>query len=64
MTCALLIFHYCQNLLEMNGWHPISVLNNDYKTYAKILALRSSKVVPYLIHLDQTGFVQGRLIIQ
>lgn len=50
-----------KDLLETTSWRPISILNNDYKIYPNILAMRLSKVVPSLIHLDQSGFVQGRL---
>ena len=37
---------------------PISV-NIDYKIIAKVLALQLERVLPSIIHLDQTGFVRG-----
>ncbi len=45
---------------QMSNYRPLSLLNNDYKIFAKILALRLGKVVPSLVHFDQVGFVKGR----
>ena len=39
---------------------PISVLNNDLKFLGRLLADRLEKVIPPLIHADQTGFMPGR----
>jgi hypothetical protein len=46
----------------IKNWRPISVLNVDYKIYAKVIALRLKTVLPDLIHEDQCGYVQGRVI--
>jgi hypothetical protein len=46
----------------IKNWRPISVLNVDYKIYAKVIALRLKTVMPDLIHEDQCGYVQDRLI--
>ena len=48
-------------LSEINNQRSVSILNNDYEISANVLVLRLSEVVPSLIHLDQTGFVEGRL---
>lgn len=44
-----------------SSYWPISLINVDTKIIAKALALRLEKVIPSIIHPDQTGFVKGRL---
>lgn len=39
----------------------ISMLNNDYKLFAKILAMHIKTVISSLIHLDQVVFIKGWL---
>ena len=41
---------------------PITLLNVDYKLIEKALAIRMDKVLKYLIHRDQTGFMKDRRI--
>ena len=48
-----------KNLTELKNWRPISLLNIDYKILSKVLARRTEKVLPKLVHSDQTGFVMG-----
>ena len=52
------------DLKELSNWHPISLLNIDYKILTKALAKRIEKYLPKLIDSDQTGFVKGRYIGQ
>ena len=50
------------NLLDLQNWRPITLLNIDYKIASKTLAKRIESVLPKLVHTDQTGFMKGRYI--
>ena len=50
--------------LYLRNWRPLTLLNCDYKIYAKILANPLQLVLPYLIHPDQSGFMKGRSIFE
>ena len=39
-------------------------MNTDYKIATKAIAARITKVLPSLIHGDQTGYIKGRFIGQ
>ena len=49
-----------KNRLLLKNWRPISLLNCDYKILTKCIAERLKKVIPTIIHHNQTGFVKGR----
>lgn len=47
---------------DLRNWRPITLLNTDYKLFAKVLALRLRTVLQFLIHQDQVCAVPGRRI--
>ena len=46
----------------LKNWHPISLLNVDYKICSKALTNRLLQVLPSVIQEDQTCSIQGRTI--
>lgn len=46
---------------ECGNYRPISLINSDLKLYSKVLASRLDNYMGKLIHLDQAGFMKGRL---
>ena len=47
---------------DLKNWRPISLLNVDYKICSKVLSLRLSKVLEFIVDPDQTCSVPGRKI--
>ena len=50
------------NSLDARNWHPISLLNVDYKLASQVLAGRLLKVIHLVVSKDQTCGVPGRFI--
>ena len=50
--------------LLLKNWRPLTLLNQDYKILAKLVAERIKIALPYFINQDQTGFFKGRYIGQ
>ena len=51
-----------KNLLLIENWRPITLLNVDYKIVAKLFAVRLKDILPDVIHPDQRGFIKNRRI--
>ena len=52
-----------KDLLEIRNWRPISLLNSDYKIYAKILANRLQPFLEKIISPQQSAYIKGRSIM-
>jgi len=50
------------DILYINNWRPVSLLNVDYKIATKSIANRIKIFIEKLINYDQTGFIKGRYI--
>ena len=51
-----------KNALNITNWQPLTMLNTDYKIYAKIMANKLQLVLPQIIYKDQVGFMKNRTI--
>jgi len=49
--------------LELGNWRPITLLGSINKIIAKTLARRIQEYLPFVIRPFQTGFVEGRNIL-
>ena len=52
--------HKDRTLIEK--WRPISLINVNAKIIPKVIASRLKKVLPNIIHHNQTGYVEDRYI--
>jgi retron-type reverse transcriptase len=50
------------NLFKVGDFRPISLLNNNVKLLAKLLANRLQRVILRVVHQNQYGFIKGRNI--
>ena len=46
----------------LKNWRPITLLTTDYNILSEALANRLQKVLPFIVHSDQTASVKGRTI--
>ena len=49
---------------EIRNYRPITLLNVDYKIYAKIMGFRMREALDYFVSKEQLGFVPGRIITE
>ena len=59
-ACISLLAKGGKDPLDCASYRPISLLNNDVKILAKVLARRLEDVLPSVISPDQTGFIKNR----
>ena len=50
------------DLLDIANWRPVSLLNTDYKIYAKVVTNRLKHFIDQVVHRDQSYSVPGRSI--
>jgi hypothetical protein len=48
---------------KLGNWCPITFLGSIYKILAKTLTRRIQEFLPLMIRPNQTGFVEGRIIL-
>ena len=60
--CDIILLHKKGSRNKISNYRPISILNCDYRIFARILAARLNPAAQLLVHPDQTGFIKGRLI--
>ena len=46
----------------LENWRPISLVNVDTRIISKVIASRVKKVLPIIIHYNQTGYVKDHFI--
>ena len=46
----------------LENWTPLSLINVYAKITSQVIAARIIKVLPEIIHANQTGYVKGRFI--
>ncbi|KAJ0029318.1 hypothetical protein NQD34_004315 [Periophthalmus magnuspinnatus] len=51
-----------KDILNIDNWRPICLLNNDYKIFASVFARRLKSVLDSIIGETQSGFMQNRHI--
>lgn len=61
-SATRLIFKKRGDRKNLKNWHPITLLDVDYKIISKILTTRLSLVLGSVLHPDQTCSVPGRSI--
>ena len=53
-----------QDRCKLKNWRPISLLNVDAKIASKAIAERMKRILPKIIHNNQSGYIPGRNIAE
>ena len=53
-----------KDLRFLKNWHPVSLLNTDYKILTKALAQKLQNVIGQIVNHDQIGYIKGRFIAE
>ena len=61
-TAILALIHKAHEKDKLKNYRPISLLNTDYKLLAFVFAERLQKVLKYIVHDNQSGYIRGRYI--
>lgn len=48
--------------MNLENWRRISLVNADSKLASNVISNRINKVLPRIIHYNQSGFIKGRFI--
>ena len=51
-----------KDIVHLENWRPISLINVDAKIASKVISVRVIKVLPETIYCNHTGYVKGRFI--
>jgi hypothetical protein len=57
------LIHKTEDRARLSNWRPITLLGSIYKILAKTLARRIQSALTHIIRPNQTGFVEGRNIL-
>ena len=61
-TAVLALIHKGDDKDRLKYYRPISLMNSDYKLLAFVFAERMQKVLSYIVHTNQSGYIRSRYI--
>ena len=51
-----------KDLCFLKNWHPVCLLNTDYKILTKASVQKLQNVIGQIVNRDQIGYIKGRFI--